>query len=69
MGLHYRLQRCNAQRAALACVGEGSRECRLAIVGMPAADCREYCCRLSGILLPIVGVPAAVRGDAWNESC
>ena len=54
MGLHYGLQRCNAQRAALACVGEGSR---------------EYCCRLSGILPPIVGMPAAVRGDAWNESC
>ena len=25
--------------------------------------------RLSGILLPIVGMPAAVLGDAWNESC
>ena len=62
MGLHYRLQRCNAQRAALACVGEESREYRLPIVGIPAGDCREYCCRLSGI-------PAAVRGDAWNESC
>ena len=62
MGLHYGLQRCNAQRAALACVGEGSREYRPPIVGMPAADCREYCRRLSG-------VPAAVRGDAWNESC
>ena len=60
IGLHDGLQRCNVQRAALACVGEGSRE---------AADCREYCCRLSGILLPIVGMPAAVRGDAWNESC
>ncbi len=47
IGLHYGLQRCNAQRADLACVGEGSRECRLAIVG----------------------IPAAVRGDAWNESC
>ena len=47
MGLHYGLQRCNVQRADLACVGEGSREYRL----------------------PIVGMPAAVRGDAWNESC
>ena len=69
MGLHDGLQRCNVQRAAPACVGEGSREYRLPIVGMPAAVCREYCRRLSGILLPIVGVPAAVRGDAWNESC
>ena len=47
IGLHYRLQRCNAQRADLVCVGEGSREYRLQFVGMPAA----------------------VRGDAWNESC
>ena len=47
IGLLYGLQRCNAQRAALACVGEGSREYRP----------------------PIVGMPAAVRGDAWNESC
>jgi len=47
MGLHDGLQRCNVQRAALACVGEGSREYRL----------------------PIVGMPATVRGDAWNESC
>ena len=62
MGLHYGLQRCNAQRAALACVGEGSRGYRLAIVGIPAAVCREY-------RPPIVGMPAAVRGDAWNESC
>ena len=37
--------------------------------GIPAADCRDACCRLSGILLPIVGMPAAVLGDAWNESC
>ena len=69
MGLHDGLQRCNAQRAALVCVGEGSREYRLPIVGMPAADCRNTGCSLSGILLPIVGLPAAVRGDAWNESC
>jgi hypothetical protein len=62
MGLHYGLQRCNAQRAALACGGGGES-------GIPAADCRDACCRLSGILLPIVGMPAAVRGDAWNESC
>ena len=69
IGLHYRLQRCNAQRADLACVGEGSREYRLPIVGMPAAVCRDACRRLSGILPPIVGMPAAVRWDAWNESC
>ena len=69
IGLHYGLQRCNAATCRPGCVGEGSREYRPPIVGNTAADCREYCCRLSGILLPIVGVPAAVRGDAWNESC
>ena len=36
MGLHDGLQRCNVQRAALACVGEGSREYRLPIVGNTA---------------------------------
>ena len=50
MGLHDGLQRCNAQRAALVCVGEGSREYRLPIVGMPAADCRAACCRSGGCL-------------------
>ena len=54
IGLHYGLQRCNAQRAALVVWGRG--------VGNTGR-------RLSGILLPIVGMPAAVRGDAWNESC
>ena len=69
IGLHYGLQRCNAQRADLACVGEGSREYRPPIVGITAADCRDTGCRLSEYRLPIVGLPAAVRGDAWNESC
>ena len=71
--LHYGLQRCNAQRADLACVGEGSRDacCRLSgilppIVGMPAADCREYCCRLSGCLLPFGGMPGMSRADALH---
>ena len=64
IGLHYRLQRCNAQRADLACVGEGSRGYLLPIVGMPAADCREYCCRLSGCLLPFGGMPGMSRADA-----
>ena len=62
IGLHYGLQRCNAQRADLVCVWGGES-------GIPAAVCRDACCRSSGILLPIVGMPAAVRGDAWNESC
>ena len=66
IGLHYGLQRCNAQRAALVCVGEGSRECLLPIVGMPAAVCREYCCRLSGCLLPFGGMPGMSRADALH---
>ena len=51
IGLHYGLQRCNVQRAALACVGEGSR---------------EYCCRLSGCLLPFGGMPGTSRADALH---
>ena len=66
IGLHYRLQRCNAQRAALACVGEGSREYRLPIVGNTAADCREYCRQLSGCLLPFGGMPGMSRADALH---
>ena len=66
IGLHDGLQRCNAQRADLACVGEGSREYRPPIVGMPAADCREYCCRLSGCLLPFGGMPGMSRADALH---
>jgi len=66
MGLHYGLQRCNAQRAALACVGEGSREYRLPIVGNTAAVRREYCCRLSGCLLPFGGMPGTSRADALH---
>ena len=50
IGLHYGLQRCNAQRADLACVGEGSREYLLPIVGIPAAVCRGACCRSGGCL-------------------
>ena len=45
IGLHDGLQRCNAQRAALVVWGRG--------VGNTG-------CRLSGILPPIVGIPAAV---------
>ena len=66
IGLHDGLQRCNAQRADLACVGEGSREYRLPIVGIPAAVCREYCCRLSGCLLPFGGMPGMSRADALH---
>ena len=66
MGLHDGLQRCNAQRAALACVGEGSREYRLPIVGNTAADCREYCRQLSGCLLPFGGMPGMSRADALH---
>ena len=66
IGLHYGLQRCNAQRAALACVGEGSREYRLPIVGNTAADCREYCRQLSGCLLPFGGMPGMSRADALH---
>jgi len=61
IGLHDGLQRCNAQRADLVCVGEGSREYR-----PPFGGCLLP---IVGILPPIVGLPAAVRGDAWNESC
>ena len=57
IGLHYGLQRCNAQRAALVCVGEGSRDtgcrlsgCLLPFVGNTAADCRDTCCRSGGCL-------------------
>ena len=57
MRLHYGLQRCNAQRAALACVGEGSRDacrrsggCLLPFVRNTAADCRDACCRSGGCL-------------------
>ena len=64
IGLHYGLQRCNAQRAAL--VVWGCREYRPPIVGMPAADCREYCCRLSGCLLPFWGMPGMSRADALH---
>ena len=45
IGLHDGLQRCNAQRAALACVGEGSREYLLPFGGMPGmsrADALHY---------------------------
>ena len=66
MGLHYRLQRCNAQRAALACVGEGSRGYRLPIVGNTAADCRNTGCSLSGCLLPFGGMPGTSRADALH---
>ena len=66
IGLHYGLQRCNAQRADLACVGEGSREYLLPIVGNTAADCREYCRRLSGCLLPFGGMPGMSRADALH---
>ncbi len=66
MGLHYGLQRCNAQRAALACVGEGSREYLLPIVGNTAADCREYRLLLSGCLLPFGGMPGMSRADALH---
>ena len=66
IGLHYGLQRCNAQRADLVCVGEGSREYRLPIVGMPAAVCREYCRQLSGCLLPFGGMPGMSRADALH---
>ena len=51
IGLHYGLQRCNAQRADLACVGEGSR---------------EYCRQLSGCLLPFGGMPGMSRADALH---
>ena len=75
IGLHYGLQRCNAQRAALACVGEGSREYRLPIVGaaccrlseyrlqfvgLPAADCRDACCRSGGCLERVVLMPCTI---------
>ena len=57
IGLHDGLQRCNVQRAALACVGRGvgNTGCRLSgilppIVGNTAADCRAACCRSGGCL-------------------
>ena len=57
IGLHYGLQRCNAQRADLACCGGGES-------GMPAGDCRNTGCRLSGCLLPFGGMPGMSRADA-----
>ena len=66
MGLHDGLQRCNAQRAALACVGEESREYRPPIVGIPAGDCRNTGCSLSGCLLPFGGMPGMSRADALH---
>ena len=60
IGLHDGLQRCNAQRAALACVGEGSREYRLPIVGNTAADCRDACCRSGGCLERVVLMPCTI---------
>ena len=66
IGLHYGLQRCNAQRAAPGLCGGGES-------GIPAADCREYCrrcreyCRrLSGCLLPFGGMPGMSRADALH---
>ena len=66
IGLHDGLQRCNAQRAALACVGEGSREYRLPFGGMLVADCRNTGCSLSGCLLPFGGMPGMSRADALH---
>ena len=51
MGLHYRLQRCNAQRAALVVWGRG--------VGNTGR-------RLSGCLLPFGGMPGTSRADALH---
>ena len=45
IGLHYGLQRCNAQRAALLVWGEGCLEYLLPLVGMPGtrrADALHY---------------------------
>ena len=49
--LHYGLQRCNAQRAALVLWGRG--------VG-------NTCCRSSGCLLSFVGMPGTRRADALH---
>ena len=73
IGLHYGLQRCNAQRAALVVWGRGVGNtgrrlsgCLLPIVGNTAADCRDACCRLSGCLLPFWGMPGMSRADALH---
>ena len=56
IGLHYGLQRATC-RPGLRGGGES---------GIPAADCREYCCRLSGCLLPFGGMPGTSRADALH---
>ena len=60
IGLHYGLQRCNAQRAALVCVGGESE--------IPAAVRGDACRRLSGYRLPIVGNTGCCCRDACCRS-
>ena len=67
IGLHYGLQRCNAQRAALVVWGRGVGNtgrrlsgCLLPIVGNTAADCRDACCRSGGCLERVVLMPCTI---------
>ena len=58
IGLHYGLQRCNAQRAALAC---GCREYLLPLVGMPGT-------RRADALHEACWCLALYKSRRWNEA-